>query len=76
MSARAIQDQKAIAPETLVQQSFQRKPVIPAGALQGTRLQPSKCDLITFSTMPKRSSWANHSTGRSPEFKVKTESSL
>jgi len=38
MSARAIQDQKAIAPETFVLQAVQGKAVVPAGAHQGNTI--------------------------------------
>jgi len=53
MSARAIQDQKAIAPQTLVQPAVQGKAVVPAGAHRGIRWLPSKCDL-TFSTIAEK----------------------
>jgi hypothetical protein len=67
MIARAIQDQKAIAPKRLYNKLSRVRQSSPQVHTRGTRLQPSICDLITFSTMPKRSNWANHSTGRAPE---------
>jgi len=67
MNARAVQIRRPLHTKRLFIKLSRLARSSPRAHTRETRLAPSKCDLITFSTMPKKSSWANHPTGRSPE---------
>ena len=51
MSAREIQDQKAIAHEMVVQQSAHANAEVSASPLRGIRFAPSRVDVITHSEL-------------------------
>jgi hypothetical protein len=54
MSARAIQDQKAIAPETFVQQAVRGNAIVPAGGHQGNTAIEMRPDCVLHNAEEKQ----------------------